>query len=197
LHQLATSFVLGYHGCDQRVGERILRGEPFKSSNNEYDWLGPGVYFWEANPLRGLDFAREAKTRNLSDIKKPFVIGAVVSLGLCLDLTTAAGIQQVRAAHKSLVEVAHVNSLDLPRNAGGGLLRRLDCAVIQMVHTIRKNRGDPSIDSVRGVFVEGGPIYESSGFHERTHIQVAVCDPNCIKGVFRVPANQLRSVDAT
>jgi hypothetical protein len=94
------------------------------------------VYFWEANPLRRLDFAREAKTRNLSDIKKPFVIGAVVSLGLCLDLTTAAGIQQVRAAHNSLVEVARVNGLDLPRNAGGGLLRRLDCAVIQKIEPL-------------------------------------------------------------
>lgn len=117
MHQLAASFILGYHGCDKAVGERILEGEPFKQSNNDYDWLGPGIYFWEANPLRGLDFAREAKKRRSSNIKKPFVIGAVISLGLCLDLTTTAGIEQVRAAHKSLVEFAAAAGRKLPENA--------------------------------------------------------------------------------
>ncbi len=145
--------------------------------------------------MRGLDFAREAKRRKLSDIKIPFVIGAVISLGLCLDLTTNAGIAQVRAAHKSLVELATAGNLELPRNATSGLLRRLDCAVIQMLHTIRKGRGEQAIDTVKGVFVEGEPAYEGSGFHEKTHIQIAVCNPDCIKGVFRVPDTQLRSLN--
>jgi hypothetical protein len=195
LHQLAASFILGYHGCDKAVGERILEGEPFKQSNNDYDWLGPGIYFWEANPLRGLDFAREAKKRRSSNIKKPFVIGAVISLGLCLDLTTTAGIEQVRAAHKSLVEFAAAAGRKLPENASEGLLRRLDCAVIQMVHTIRSDRSDQPIDSVKGVFREGRPVYEGSGFYEKTHIQIAVRNPDCIKGVFRVQQAQLRSVN--
>lgn len=172
MHQLAASFVLGYHGCDRSVGERILKGEPFKQSNNDYDWLGPGIYFWEANPLRGLDFAREAKTRKASKIKKPFVIGAVTFLGLCLDLTTTAGIEQVRAAHKSLIGLTTAGQFDLPINwnAADGLLRPLDCAVIQMVHTIRRDRGEQPIDTVKGVFIEGGPVYAGSGFHEKAHI---------------------------
>ncbi len=127
-------------------------------------------------------------------VKRPFVIGAVISLGLCLDLTTAAGIEQVRAAHKSLVEFAAKAGREVPRNAPDGLLRRLDCAVIQMVHTIRSGRGDQPIDSVKGVFIEGEPIYEGSGFHENTPVQIAVRNPECIKGVFRVPSVQLRSV---
>jgi hypothetical protein len=195
VHQLAASFILGYHGCDKAVGERILEGEPFKQSNNDYDWLGPGIYFWEANPLRGLDFSREAKKRRSSDIKNPFVIGAVISLGLCLDLTTTAGIEQVRAAHKSLVEFAAAAGRKLPENAPEGLLRGLDCAVIQMVHTIRHDRGEQPIDSVKGVFIEGTPVYDGSGFYEKTHIQIAVRNPDCIKGVFRVPQAQLRSID--
>jgi hypothetical protein len=196
LHQLAASFILGYHGCDRAVGERILKDDPFRHSNNDYDWLGPGIYFWEANPLRGLDFAREAKRRRASNIKKPFVIG-VISLGLCLDLTTTARIEQVRAAHKSLVESAAAAGRELPENNQDGLLRRLDCAVIQMVHVIRRDRGDESIDTVKGVFVEGRPIYDGSGFYEKTHIQIAVRNPECIKGVFRVPQAQLRSVNPT
>ena len=195
MHQLATSFVLGYHGCEKAVGERILSGEPFKQSNNDYDWLGPGIYFWEANPLRGLHFAREARKRRASSIKIPFVIGAVISLGLCLDLTTTAGVEQVRAAHSSLAKSAAAGSVELPHNAADGLLRQLDCAVIQMVHSIRRDRNDQPIDTVKGIFLEGRPIYEGSGFFERTHIQIAVRNHECIKGVFRVPPAQLRSVN--
>lgn len=171
-----------------------MRGEPFRQSNNDYDWLGPGIYFWEANPLRGLDFAREARNRRASNIKKPFVIGAIISLGLCLDLTTTAGVEQVRAAHTALSESAAAGDVELPKNADDGLLRRLDCAVIQMVHTIRSHRSDPAVETVKGVFVEGRPIYQGSGFYERTHIQIAVRNHDCIKGVFRVPPGQLRAV---
>jgi hypothetical protein len=192
LHQLASSFVLGYHGCEKAVGERILKGEPFKQSNNDYDWLGPGIYFWEANPLRGLDFAREARKRRTSNIKRPFVIGAVISLGLCLDLTTTAGVQQVRTAHRDLAGLFAASGIELPKNATDGLLRRLDCAVIQMVHTMRRDHNDQSVDTVKGVFIEGAPIYEGSDFYERTHIQIAVRNQECIKGVFRVPPAQLR-----
>jgi hypothetical protein len=195
LHQLTTSFVLGYHGCDQRIGERILKGEPFKQSTNEYDWLGPGIYFWEANPLRGLDFARDAMGRPGSKIKRPFVIGAVISLGLCLDLTTTAGIEQLRTSHKTLMDLTDAGQLELPRIPSTTLLRPLDSAVIQMLHKIRQERGEPMIDTVKGIFIEGGPIYEGSGFHEKTHVQIAVCNPECIKGVFRVPPSQLRSIE--
>jgi hypothetical protein len=111
-----------------------------------------------------------------------------------LDLTTAAGVEQVRAAHKSLSQIAAAAGRKLPENAPDGLLRRLDCAVIQMVHTIRSDRGDQSIDSVKGVFIEGDPIYAASGFHEKTHVQIAVRNPECIKSVFRVPSVQLRSI---
>jgi hypothetical protein len=63
VHRLSTSFILGYHGCDVRIAEALLEGKAFKQSLNDYDWLGPGVYFWEANPQRGLDFAIEASAR--------------------------------------------------------------------------------------------------------------------------------------
>ena len=194
MHQLATSFILGYHGCDQRVGERILKGEPFKASNNEYDWLGPGIYFWEANPLRGLAFAREAMNRLGSRIRRPFVVGAVVSMGLCLDLTTSAGIEQLRPIHRTLMELVDSQQFQIPRNPLSPLLRPLDRAVIQLFHKVRRDRGETAIDTVKGIFIEGDPIYEGSGFHEKTHIQIAVCNPECIRGVFRVPASELRPI---
>lgn len=51
----ATSFVLGYHGCDAKVGEKILGSSDHVSpSGNAYDWLGAGAYFWENSPKRVL-----------------------------------------------------------------------------------------------------------------------------------------------
>ena len=194
MHQLSTSFVLGYHGCDRRVGERILRGEPFKPSDNEYDWLGPGVYFWEANPLRGLQFAREAMRRGGSEIKRPFVVGAVISLGMCLDLATSTAVAQMRAAHRILTTLGDASEIDLMKTPSNPLLRPLDRAVIETLHQIRSDRGETAIDTVKGIFIEGEPIYEGSGFREKTHVQIAVCNPECIRGVFRVPASELRSI---
>ena len=59
------------------------------------------------------------------------------------------------------------------------------------LHAIYEQDGD-SIDTVRGVFTEGKAIYPGSAFDEKTHIQIAVRNPECIKGVFRVPKTQLQ-----
>ena len=192
MQSLSSSFVLGYHGCDASIAKKLIDGETFKKSNNDYDWLGPGIYFWEANPRRGLDFAREYAHRKSGSIKTPTVVGAVVELGHCLDLTTLAGIELVKTAYDSLVKVSKAASLPLPANSEDLLRRNLDCAVIRRVHTILKEMGEAPVDSVRGVFTEGDAIYPGAGFYRKTHIQIAVCNPECIKGVFRVPPSQLK-----
>jgi len=181
--------VLGYHGCDAEVGKALLDGEPFAQSENSWDWLGHGIYFWEANPKRGFDFAVELAARGYkhAKVKTPFVVGAVISLGLCLDLTTKTGIDIVSAAYADLQTISAVAKAPLPTNSSDLLRRNLDCAVVEHVHRTRANNGDQPADSVRGVFVEGGPIYDGAGFNEKTHIQVAIRKSECIMGVFRVP----------
>jgi hypothetical protein len=81
----------------------------------------------------------------------------------------------------------------LPQNTGGDdlLLRHLDCAVVRHLHGVRSGSRQAAFDTVRGVFIEGTPIYPSSGFREKTHIQICVCHPEVIKGVFRVPLRDL------
>lgn len=192
MHRLTSSFILGYHGCDRTVGEALLRGESFKVSDNDYDWLGPGVYFWESNPQRGMEFVREASLRRGSKISKPFVVGAIIELGSCLDLTTSSGIDQIRIAHQSSLALSKAGGWELPRNSSDGLRRYLDCAVIRRLHGILDDNGMPPIDSVKGIFLEGAPAYPGSGFREKTHVQIAVCNLACIKGVFRVPPEDLR-----
>jgi hypothetical protein len=82
LTSTSSGFILGYHGWDRAVGERLLDGEPFQPSNNEYDWLGSGIYFSQTNPERGLDFALETSRRKPSTVMRPFVIGAVLQMAV-------------------------------------------------------------------------------------------------------------------
>jgi hypothetical protein len=187
VHHLATSFVLAYHGCDRDFGEQLLAGsKSLKPSNNDYDWLGPGVYFWESNPQRALEFAREKQKRH-EGIRSPFVVGAVIDLGLCLDLTTKGSIDYLRNAHHSLIATISEASGPAPMNGPENWRRRLDCAVIKFLHQILKESGAEPISTVRGIFTEGDPIYSGSAFLEKTHVQISVVDPGSIRAVFRVP----------
>ena len=80
MHKLSASFVLGYHGCDFGVAEELFKNTDFASSQNDYDWLGERVYFWEANPLRAIEFAMETSKRFPARIRQPYVVGAVIGL---------------------------------------------------------------------------------------------------------------------
>jgi hypothetical protein len=193
VHRLSSAFVLGYHGCDRTTAEALLAGTPFTPSENDWDWLGHGIYFWESNPVRGIEFAVEWQARG--KIAEPYVVGAVIDLGFCLDLISSTGISAVKGAYLNLVNMAGTAGRPMLRNRGRDddrLLRELDCAVINHLHQIRTDNGLPPFDSVRGVFVEGGRIYEDAGFFAKTHIQICVRDPACIKGVFRVPDGHLQ-----
>jgi hypothetical protein len=198
LHSLSSSFVLGYHGCDREVAESLLNGAPFDSSQNDWDWLGHGVYFWEVNPVRGLEFAHvlqrwRAENGRLPQIREPYVIGAVVDLGFCLDLFSSSGTEAIARAYGDFVAHCTEAGIPVPENSGGTDLpyRNLDCAVINHLHNIRKQAGLAAFDSVRGPFIEGGTIYPGSGFRRKTHIQICIRNLACIKGVFRVPDDQL------
>lgn len=53
--------VIGYHGCDESTQQNVLmKGKLLKPSEQAYDWLGKGIYFWEHGPERALQWA-EAK----------------------------------------------------------------------------------------------------------------------------------------
>ncbi len=184
---MSTSFILGYHGCKKSVADALLGGEQFKHSQNSYDWLGAGIYFWQSNPVRARQFAEEVKHRRGGDWETA-VVGAVIEPGLCLDLASEAGARAVGTAYSSLVEIYEKTAKTLPTNGSGKdrLKRDLDCKVIQLLHDMRTTERLEPIDTVSGIFVEGEPIYKDSGFYAKTHIQICVCNHKRIKGVFRV-----------
>ena len=180
------------------MAESILANDDnFKHSKNDYDWLGSGTYFWEANPARGLEFAYELQKRR-RDINEPYVIGAVIDLGYCLDLMSSTGLKAVQSSFDELKATFQAASKEMPVNEMGDdlLLRRLDCAVINYLHGMQHRMKQQEFQTVKGVFVEGDAAYPGAGFKAKTHIQICVRDLQCIKGVFRVPPDQLESFTA-
>lgn len=187
-YEYQPSFLLGFHGCDREVGEKILRGqEPdLKPSEKAYDWLGTGIYFWEGNVARAWQWAEDRKAQG--KVNEAFVIGAIIDLRHCLDLFSSEAMQMVRTAHAGLEKMMHAAGQPMPQNVGATpdkAGRRLDCAVINSLHTERHEEGLVSFDSVRGPFLEGEPIYPGAGFRAESHIQICVRTVDCIKGYFR------------
>lgn len=193
LYRGMPGIVLGFHGCDASVGEAVLSGKVkhLKPSQNAYDWLGSGIYFWENDPRRAMEFAVEGTKAPVTKgkIKKPFVIGAAIDLGLCLNLMERESLEEVAQAHEALKALCATSGTQMPENKGRErALRFLDRAVLEMVHVLRaKLDGSkyPPFDSVRGAFLEGDEPYPGAGFKMKNHIQLAIRSPSCIKGYFR------------
>lgn len=195
MSRLATSFVLAYHGCEKSVADRAVAGEiDILQSKRAYDWLGPGAYFWESDIVRANEWAEQKIARG--DFKSAAVIGAVIDLGHCLDLLVRENIELVKAAYLAFKAEQETAGLSMPENRSPNgaadpdrILRFLDCAVIRHLHSALErvpldSRIVQPFDTVRGTFSEGEPVYPGCGYLEKTHVQIAVRNPACVKGVF-------------
>lgn len=197
MYSTLPHFILGFHGCDKSVADEIIShsNKHLERSTNEYDWLGHGIYFWENNPSRALEYATllknhpERMSKGKKPIRTPAVVGAVIDLGYCLNLLETHSIGVVKQSYKILHDLYKSSGSEMPRNleAKGStdlLLRKLDCAVIEAVHTFNKEDEKQGYDTVRGMFIEGDPIYDGAGIYDKSHIQICVRTKNCIKGYF-------------
>jgi len=194
MYSKRAGLVLGFHGCDRSLRDKIViqQEKLLKPSTNNYNWLGNGAYFWENNYERALHYAKDLKKfpqRTSSVVNEPAVLGAVIDLGYCLDLLDSEFLILLKDGY-SLLETIHFSKkLPIPKNLpikkeGDLLIRRLDCAVIETIHEFNRSTNRQAFDSVKGVFFEGDELYPNSGFKEKNHIQIAVRNPNCIKGYF-------------
>ena len=193
MYSKRSGLILGFHGCDKKLRDNIVskQGYVLNSSENKYDWLGNGIYFWENNKERALQFAKELKINppkgkeNL--ITEPAVLGVILDLGFCLDLLDSEYLKVLKQSYNFLCKSSELYNKTIPKNIikdGELMLRNLDCAVIETTHQLNAQLGSNDYDSVRGVFFEGENLYENAGFKEKNHIQIAIRNPNCIKGYF-------------
>lgn len=193
MYSRLPSLVIGFHGCDISTFQKVAcdSGE-LTPSNNNYDWLGNGIYFWEQNYDRALQWAKEQAERGR--VSEPAVVGAVIDLGYCLNLTDSHYTGLLKNEYRLMKQEFQQLGLDMPKNTGRTedlLLRKLDCAVIEHLHHRMEGRreaeqaeGVEPFDSARGLFSEGDRIYPGAGIREKTHVQICVRNPNCIKGYF-------------
>lgn len=178
--------ITGFHSCDRDVGLRIVNGkEGLKPSSNSWDWLGGGIYFWEQNPIRALEYAEESARGtqyNKVPIKTPFIIGAIIELGNCLNLVEPTSLGVVKQAHDSMMAALLETKKKIPVNQGAN--RQLDCAVIKYLHEIRRRSGERPFDTIRSPFHEAELLYADANFSARLHIEICVINPEMIKGYF-------------
>ncbi|HEX3627050.1 MAG TPA: hypothetical protein VH280_16700 [Verrucomicrobiae bacterium] len=183
---VSHSLVVGYHGCDIRVARKVISlKDSLHPSQNPWDWLGHGYYFWEDSPARAKRWAESESKRRGSAIKHPAVLAAVIDLGHCLNLADAESLKQVRAAYDEYERVCNSGRIEKAKNRGPDLRARyLDCAVMESLHQLRREEGKSPFDSVRGFFIEGRELYDNAGFRELDHIQVCVRSMDQIVGFF-------------
>jgi hypothetical protein len=192
------SFILGFHGCDQSLADDVFCGrtKDLRPSTNKHDWLGSGIYFWENNCKRALDWARSQvgkERRSGPTITHPAVIGAIIDPGNCLNFLDQTAMELAKDRFQKLADESHALGRCLPENRNpkddqdstDRIIRNLDCAVVESIHQLVKASKLPDFDTVRAVFLEGRALYPGAGFLERTHIQISVRNPAKILGYFR------------
>jgi hypothetical protein len=178
----APSRVLGYHGCHILTSSGIQQPTDFLQSQNNYDWLGNGVYCWEYQPERALEWAQ---LRFGAD--NACVLEIDLTLGFCLNLVEPRFQQAIANHFKVIAEIADKTNFELPENEIGGRNRHfLDRFVIESFCSVTESFSEHSYQTVRGIFGEGEPIFPGSCVLSQSHIQIAVRDISCVAAVNRV-----------
>ena len=193
--------VVGYHGCDAGVAERVLAGKArLNVSTNAFDWLGQGIYFWEHGPQRAYEWAIEQTRLGAARVRNPSVLAARIDLGVCLDLLDTANTRLLGRWYAKFRRFVREKGVLMPQNrdAAGGrrgdkVLRYRDCAVIDYTLSNLAETEGVKYQTVRGVFLEGKPAFPGSKIALKSHIQIAVRDPACVVGIFGPKPAEYRS----
>lgn len=172
--------VLGYHGCHKDFADGVRTGSigpgDWQPSQNVYDWLGEGIYFWEGSRTRAHEWAVE-QFHEQAD-----VLEAEIDLEGSLNLLENTYHEPLRATFRNLRTVYGSLGWELPKNRKKR--HDLDCLVInKFVKFMERISGQHGIAfrSVRGVFEEGRPLYPGSALRSQAHIQIALRDIRCMR----------------
>lgn len=165
---------IGYHGTGVAAATAIVEGG-FRTSNNDYDWLGDGVYFFDSAPARAWEWA--TKQHGASGA----VVGAEIELRDVLDLLDIDWARTFADAYDAFLARAKAEGVDLPRQSRGA--HRLDREVINFV-VENAQRVGTTLRAVRGAFAEGAPLFPNSALLDRAHVQIAVRDISIIRRVW-------------
>jgi hypothetical protein len=183
-----------------------IRRSGFEYSENPWDWLGKGVYFFEAAPSLAGDWSRQLVGRLASKgiAAKPAVVSATLNLEGCIDLLDndwIGAIQECarRLSAEGLLEQQHglrlrsaanrafiVADYDMP--LASHRYNASDCQVINALWGYLRDGGDTA-PAIRAPFVLGRQLYSNSFFFHESHVQIAVVDTSIMSDVTIEPAS--------
>lgn len=201
MYDVRPNTIIAFHGCDIDIRNKLVSNpNDIKISKKPFDWLGNGMYFWENNYQRAIEWAKNKEDKG--EIKRAGVLGAVLQLGHCCDFLDSKFTNLVGLYYEPMSEHYRMSNKELPQNIDADhdvnkdqLVRLLDCAVIEYMHTSIEGKYHQDIiktgysntkvfESTRGAFSEGGPAFNGAGIRKKSHIQICIRNMNCIKGFF-------------
>jgi hypothetical protein len=162
-------------------------------SSAAHEWLGRGIYFWQAAPIRAWMWKRfqamPASKRSSASETVVLEYAMSLDLGSCLDLLDLRWYKVLRSIGLGVTDGWHsagVSEADIKKrlkeNArfSSPLRHFLDCSVINQVCDLLAHRDGIDIRVVRAAFQNEDRVYPHSAFREGDHVQVAVRDLSLI-----------------
>jgi hypothetical protein len=165
--------VYAYHGTSQTKAESILQNG-FLASDNDYDWLGTGIYFFQDAPMRARQWATEQHPN------EPAVICARIQLDNCIDLFDVKWFPILKNIYNLFDDQYRSANRPLPKqNPLRSKAHRLDCAFFNFASQLISN-DEQTVECIRAVFVEGESIFPDSAIFDLAHAQIAIKNPALI-----------------
>jgi hypothetical protein len=178
--------IVGYHGTKRETARRIIQGEAdFDPSENDDDWLGHGVYFWEYAPQQAWLWANQRRRSQGWD-DEIAVVGSMIRLGVCFDLLDPENVKDLGLLYQAFLRASRESNLRPPTNVRSKKI--LNCRVFNFTYEWYLD-ARPAIDTFRTVFVpttKTDRIWKGIGINAHAHIQVCVRNPDCILGTWLV-----------
>lgn len=183
-----SSQVLAYHGTTRTAAASIMAGNPIRQSTNGWDWLGPGIYFWQDAPEMAAAWAQKIHSG-----QEVSVLEVEISLDRCFDLLDVkqAALDLLKEAWEDVRRTCESSGTPVPRQVpfevnNGRCVRpagwgnnRADCEMFRSL--IAATRFLPSpFRSIRSAFLEGEGIHASSFVFDMAHVQLCVLDQSAI-----------------
>lgn len=171
-----TIWVYGYHGTSMDRATAIIESG-FNPSNNEYDWLGKGIYFWQDAPKRAWQWAQSTHPDNPAVVKSRLRLDRS-----CLDLLDIGYFPLLKTMYNGFITSYTQQNLTIPQQKPDrSKAHRLDCSFFNYVVKTFNSSSDYRIASIRSAFVEGDRIFPNSAIYDLTHIQIAILDSRLIE----------------
>lgn len=184
--RLEDLVVVGFHGTTRERAESIVEGGFNEPSKHDWEWLGNGVYFWQDGPYRAQEWAWEWTVERHGG--EAAVVGATIKLerAKIIDLIDIEWCDWLKRFYQDYIRHHALHDKPFLRQDPKHPERKvwgrhpLDCLIINEAIIYWRKKGE-TITAVRAAFEERGPVYPTSAFYERAHVQIAVRDLSVIR----------------